>query len=1781
MHRSLFTGKPYAWLPGLIILLMVVTLALAAIALHEIEGRLVGSAGETLALAAAEIADKVDWFLDERARYVQAIARAPILHATNRAGLTNYLAGVKAAYPDYVWIGFMDERGLVVAATDPTTVGLDRSRSHYFQKARDGGRIIWEDVEPVEGTVGVDAVGWAVPVFGPRGEFRGVISTRIGLPLLEDIQTKTIKLFQTQQGFLGALEYQFLTSKGDAFIDSDLWHKGLVNLKRLALPSVLSSESGDPGFVEEEHLRRHVPVITGYAKTAERQGFKGSRWTILIRADRADVVAPIRTTLWKLGATGALIYLPLLAILLWTGRNVRREWVKATLERARATAAETKYRLLLESTGEGIYGLDMEGRCTFINPAAAAMLGYEPGALLGKSMHQFVHHSRSDGSLYPSEECFIHRASTQGEGCRVDDEVLWRRDGTKFPVVYTSHPIVKDGVVMGAVVTFQDTTEHKRAEEALREKEHLLSESQRIAHIGSWLCDLTGRIAWSDETYRIYGVSPDTFTPNAKSFLDLVHPEDRPAMQAWIAACWAGEKPGELEFRSILPDGTVRFIGGRGELKRDAEGRPTHMAGTAQCITARKQAEALITGHEQVLEMIATCVPLAESLTALLRVLEAQSPGMLCSILLLDADDVHLRHCAAPGLPEEYCRAIDGCAIGPCAGSCGTAAFRREAVIVEDIATDPFWADYRGLALRHGLRACCSTPIFDAQRRVLGTFAMYYSRPARPTEHHLRLIEMATQTAAIAITKQREEEALQESEARLHLAVQASYLGPWDWDLRTNTVYFSPEWKRQIGYEEDEIPGRYEEWESRLHPEDREPTLAALRAYLEGQKPEYAVEFRLRHKDGSYRWIYTRGEVVRDADGKPSRMLGCHIDITERKQAGLAIEELARQQEAVADLGQQALAGMDLQELMRAVVQVTARMLEVELCKVLELLPDGKALLLRAGVGWKEGFVGQASVSVGLNSQAGYTLASVHPVIVEDLRTETRFSGPPLLHDHGVISGMSVIIQGGHRPYGVLGAHTTRRRSFSADDINFLQAMANILGQAIQRKRAEGSLKLFRALLDQANDAIEVIDPAIGCFLDCNEKACSSLGYTREEFLSLAVPDIDPIVTLPIFTQYMTQFREVPEGGALTLETVHRRKDGSTFPVEANCRLVRLDREYVLAIVRDLTERKRAERALSESERRFRILAAASPTGIFENDATGRCVYVNERATELAGLSAGECLDFGWTRALFEEDRDRIQKRWRQAVGTRQPFREEYRFRHADGTVTWVIGQVVAVTDTEGCHSGFIGTLTDITQRKLTEEALRSSEERYRSLAEVLPVGVFRKNPQGQSIYHNPEWSKIVGMSDEDARGEGWARALHPDDRERIFNGWLAMVRDKGLFQAEYRFVKPDGTIVWVYGQAGPEYGTDGQLVGYVGSITDTTERKRAEEVLRQHEAQFRFVIDHANDAILYLNLNGVIQWASRQAVVLTGRPIAELVGHPIMSVLGPEDTALAVARLAAVCRGEPVPPLVKFEIIRGGAEKICVEANIASVEERGSVVGRLLVARDITERKKAEEALRQSEERLRQALDEREHLSQDLHDNIIQSIFAVGLSLEEYEQRPHGEPGNRGQPLSQAITTLNRVIADVRGYIEADPEDEVTGEQVPALLRRAARSLKGSHTPDFRMKLDRGALAQLPHDAAKQVLFIVREAMSNSAWHSDATRCWVSLREEQGRVHLEVRDDGEGFDVSAQPASGRGLGNIAARVRTLGGRLQILSEPGKGARILVDFAKEGYCETAQHDRRS
>ncbi len=329
---------------------------------------------------------------------------------------------------------------------------------------------------------------------------------------------------------------------------------------------------------------------------------------------------------------------------------------------------------------------------------------------------------------------------------------------------------------VGAVM---DTTESKRAEEALRRSESNLAEAQRLTHTGSWVWRVAGREAahLSEEWYRIYGFNPEEGMPAWEERLQRVHPEDRANWQGTIDRAIREKSDYQIEFRILLPDGTVKYIHTAGHPVLNACGDLVEFVGSATDITERKRAEMLLGGEKRLLEMIARGNSRALVLDALCHLVEELNSGSLSSILLLDPKTNRLRHGAAPSLPIPYTEAIDGLVIGPCMGSCGTAAYRAEPVIVSDIASDPLWANFRDLAGGHGLRACWSTPILSSTGKVLGTFAIYYREPRSPTAHEHDLIEQITHLASIAVERVQAEEALRQAQADLAHVSRVTTMG--------------------------------------------------------------------------------------------------------------------------------------------------------------------------------------------------------------------------------------------------------------------------------------------------------------------------------------------------------------------------------------------------------------------------------------------------------------------------------------------------------------------------------------------------------------------------------------------------------------------------------------------------------------------------------------------------------------------------------------------------------------------------------------------------------------------------------------------------------------------------------------------------------------------------------------------------------------------------------------------------------------------------------------------
>ncbi|HXN23869.1 MAG TPA: PAS domain-containing protein [Candidatus Dormibacteraeota bacterium] len=377
------------------------------------------------------------------------------------------------------------------------------------------------------------------------------------------------------------------------------------------------------------------------------------------------------------------------------------------------------------------------------------------------------------------------------------------------------------------------------------------------------------------------------------------HPDDIPRhVGVWRAALAAGE-PMESEVRVRGRDGDYRWLLIRNVPLHDELGNIAKWYGTAIEIEDRKRADVLLAGEKRLLEMIARGDSRALILDGACRLVEELASGSLSSILLLDRNANCLRHGAAPSLPITYTKAIDGAVIGPSVGSCGTAAYRAEPVIVSDIATDPLWADYRDLALAHGLRACWSTPILSSAGRVLGTFATYYREPRSPSTQEHNVIERITHLASIAVEREQAEATRRESEAYLAEAQRLSHTGSWAWTSATGEMrYWSEECYRVLGFDPHGGLPRLETFFQRIHPDDQARTTETIECATR-EKADFVLDYRIVHPGGEIRDVHSVGHPVLGLSGDLVEFVGTVIDVTERKWAE---EERERLRQAQADL---------------------------------------------------------------------------------------------------------------------------------------------------------------------------------------------------------------------------------------------------------------------------------------------------------------------------------------------------------------------------------------------------------------------------------------------------------------------------------------------------------------------------------------------------------------------------------------------------------------------------------------------------------------------------------------------------------------------------------------------------------------------------------------------------------------------------------------------------------------------------------------------------------------
>jgi PAS domain S-box-containing protein len=606
--RLLQSRHKYDWLPALITTMTVVAMVIGLLAFRAVETRQIAMTGDNLALTASAIADNLDEFLDERLGNLGVAAKAPVFRTRNLSAMSDYLEVVRAArHNAFVWLGVIDAAGRIIVSTNPAILGQDRNASTWFQVVRDTGTAYVGNVDTFTESGGVEAVSFTVPIMDPQGTFLGTVTAQVGIPAVEEVLTRTVRSDQAQRNFYDTLQYQFFTRDGYAFVDSDLQHKGSVNLKRLGLRSAFLAESEQPGYIEEEHLRRHVPVVTGYARTRGYANAPNLQWGILLRVDRSDVLAPTRTALQHLAILGVIIWLPMFVLLLWATSRLRMEWRQAQEESAHARTAEAalreseiQMRLFMEATADCIWNWDLVGARVTRNVGFERLFGYTVNEIV-PTIDWWAER------LHPDDRkkvwAMYEDTVASGRTTCLYEYRFRRRDGS-YAVVNDHVFVVRDGAgkVVRALGAMTDITERKRAEEALRESERI--QATLLSNVPGMVYRCLNDRDWtmifaSDGALALTGYAASEFLQHRIRPGQLVHPDDRETTWNNVQAALQARRPYEHTFRIRTAAGEEKWVWEQGRGIYNEAGTLLYLEGFVTNITEHKQAEAALRDSQE------------------------------------------------------------------------------------------------------------------------------------------------------------------------------------------------------------------------------------------------------------------------------------------------------------------------------------------------------------------------------------------------------------------------------------------------------------------------------------------------------------------------------------------------------------------------------------------------------------------------------------------------------------------------------------------------------------------------------------------------------------------------------------------------------------------------------------------------------------------------------------------------------------------------------------------------------------------------------------------------------------------------------------------------------------------------------------------------------------------------------------------------------------------------------------------------------------------------------
>ena len=736
----------------------------------------------------------------------------------------------------------------------------------------------------------------------------------------------------------------------------------------------------------------------------------------------------------------------------------------------------------------------------------------------------------------------------------------------------------------------------------------------------------------------------------------------------------------------------------------------------------------------------------------------------------------------------------------------------------------------------------------------------------------------------------------------------------------------------------------------------------------------------------------------------------------------------------------------------------------------------------------------------------------------------------------------------------------------------YIQDVSERLRKEVEREQLAAALALskesFAAVFEASPFAMSLTEMPSGRILRVNRAFEELLGLERDELVGQTSPDLgiaDPESRAELARRFEA------EGVVRDLEVVRTTRAGDRRILSLSLDWVTLGFERsVLTSIRDVTELRLAGETLAASERRYRSIVETTADGIMIGDPDGAIVFANQRMADMLGYVVGELVGMAGTELIYPDWLPKVREN-REVLRRGDVVRGEFKLRRKDGGVLWTVFSSTPLHDQAGDHVGNLTMHTDISERRAAEEALRQSEERLGLALSAGGIAAWDYRLDTGEVVWNPEHYRMLGYETDEVRPsfESFLTRVHPDDADRVSARFLGALERGEDYDAEFRVVLPDGELRWIVAEGHFELDAAGKAVRSYGVMQDVTGRVLAAEARREGEETLRSFYDSASLLMGVAELDGeciVPVSGNRAAEELLGDRLAVTpdAGEPrrpaAPAAAGGLERELVRRYLESERVGRPVRFEHELERDDDGRLLSFTVAHIA-----GGTSGRprfSFVAEDITERRRAEDALREREME-QAAREEKSRVARDLHDSVTQALFAASLKAEALS----GMEGVSAdvEAVVTEVQRLNRgALAQMRTMLlelRGDPLEQIPLHQ---LLRNVVEATESRTRTRVSLMIEGDH--QVPPVVHVTLYRVTQEALNNVARHAQADHAWVEVRLLPGYAHLAVKDDGRGFAPGPVGPAHLGLRSMRERAAEAGARLRIVAAPGEGAEIAVEW---------------